>query len=115
MKMLLLRRREGFTLIEILIVVAIIGLILGMAVPAYMKSRTQARRQVCIDTLSQIESAKQLWGLEHGKKNGDAAIKDEIVGPGLYIKMTPTCPAGGTYDYTTIGENAKCNIEGHVL
>ena len=113
--MLLLRRRAGFTLIEILIVVAILGLLLGLAVPAYMKSRTQARKQVCIDTLSQIESAKQLWGLENGKKDGDSAPEDQIVGPNLYLKVKPTCPAGGVYDYKTIGQTAECNIEGHVL
>ena len=91
------------------------GILLGLALPAFMKSRTQARKQVCVDTLSQIESAKQLWGLEHGKKNGDTAVEAEIIGPNLYIKLTPKCPAGGTYDYKTIGENATCNIEGHSL
>jgi prepilin-type N-terminal cleavage/methylation domain-containing protein len=113
MTMLLLRRRAGFTLIEIMIVVAILGILLGLAVPAFMKSRTQARKQVCIDTLSQIESAKQLWGLENSKKNGDPVTEADIVGPNLYIKVQPKCPGGGTYDYQTIGTTTTCNIEGH--
>ena len=113
--MLLSRRSQGFTLVEILIVVAIMGLLLGLAVPAFLKSRTQARKQVCIDTLAQIESAKQLWGLDKAKKNGDLVTEADIVGPNSYIKVSPKCPAGGTYDYTTIGANATCNMDGHSL
>src|SRR5881227_2810389 len=63
-------QRRGFTLIEIMITVCIIGLIVGIALPAFMKSRTQARKQVCIENLAQIESAKQQWGVENSKKDG---------------------------------------------
>lgn len=107
--------RLGFTLIEIMIVVAIIGLIVAIALPNFMKSRNQARKQVCIENLSQIESAKQLWGVEKGKKEGDVVTQADIVGPLLYMKTPPNCPAGGNYDFTTIGANAKCDIPGHTL
>jgi len=108
-------RRRGFTLIEIMIVVAIIGLILGIALPAFLKSRTQARKQVCIENLSQIESAKQLWGLEHGKKEGDDVSQTDLVGDTLYIKKMPLCPGGGTYDFKSIGTTATCTQPDHVL
>ena len=98
-----------------MIVVAIIGLIVGVALPAFMKSRTQARKQVCISNLSQIESAKQRWGLENNKKDGDAPNDSDLFGEGSYIKVKPSCPGGGSYDLKSIGVNATCNEEGHVL
>ena len=108
-------RPSGFTLVELMITVGIIGLILGIALPNFMKTRTRARQQICIENLSQIESAKQLWGVENNKKDGDPATSADLIGPSLYIKRQPVCPAAGKYDFTTIGENAKCDQTGHVL
>jgi prepilin-type N-terminal cleavage/methylation domain-containing protein len=108
-------RRRGFTLVEILIVVAILGILLGLALPAFLKSRTNARKQVCIENLAQIESAKQLWGVEKGKKTGDVPSDDELIGPNNYIKVKPSCPAAGIYSFNGIGANATCTIDGHSL
>jgi prepilin-type N-terminal cleavage/methylation domain-containing protein len=107
--------RAGFTLLEMMIVVAILGILVGLAFPNYLKSRTQARKQLCIENLSQIESAKQIWGVEHGKKDGDVPTQDEIVGAGLYMKKLPVCPAGGVYDFAAVGSTATCTIPGHSL
>ena len=107
--------QKGFTLLEIMIVVAIIGIILAIAMPNFMKSRNNARQQVCIENLAQIESAKQIWGVETGKKEGDVASDSDLIGPMLYMKKKPDCPAGGTYDFQSIGTSATCNIPGHTL
>ena len=100
-----------------MIVVCIIGLIVGIALPAFMKSRLQARRQTCIENLSQIESAKQQWGLENGKKDGDAPSDSDLFGSDRYIKVKPSCAGAGTYDLKVIGVNATCTLasDGHVL
>jgi len=109
------RRRHGFTLVEIMIVVAVIGVILAISLPAFMKSRTQARKQVCIENISQIESAKQQWGVENSKKDGDSPTEADLVGDTRYIKKMPQCPGGGTYDFQSIGTVTTCTQEGHVL
>lgn len=111
------RRRAGFTLVEILIVVAIIGILVAVALPAFMKSRAQARKQVCIENLSQIESAKQQWGLENGKKDGDVPNEVDLIGDTKYMKKMPQCPGGGAYELQAIGRTATCSqrSDGHEL
>ncbi|HEY6226258.1 MAG TPA: prepilin-type N-terminal cleavage/methylation domain-containing protein [Verrucomicrobiae bacterium] len=107
--------KRGFTLLEIMIVVCIIGLLVGMAFPAFMKSRNQARKQACLENISQIESAKQQWGIEAGKKSGDVPGQADLIGTDRYIKIMPACPGGGTYDFQPIGTTATCTEAGHVL
>ena len=106
---------SGFTLVEILIVVAILGLLITIAVPNYVKTRTNAQRQMCIENLAQIEAAKQMWGVESAKTTGDIPTDVDLIGPSLYIKDKPRCPGGPHYRYNPIGTNAECDIPGHVL
>jgi prepilin-type N-terminal cleavage/methylation domain-containing protein len=109
---------KGFTLLEILIVVAILGILVGLAMPNFLKSRYRARQQMCIENLSQIESAKQIWGVENAKKDGDVPPPDQLVGPTLYMKKQPLCAGGGVYEFNAIGVNATCSLgstDGHSL
>jgi prepilin-type N-terminal cleavage/methylation domain-containing protein len=104
---------EGFTLVEIMIVVAIIGLLMTLAVPNFLRLRTKAQANACITNLNKIESAKQLWGLETGKKDGDVPAESDLVP--TYLKFMPRCPSAGTYDFMPIGENATCTASGHTI
>ena len=102
-------RKQGFTLVEIMIVVAIIGLLASIAIPSFMKARTQSQQNACINNLRQIESSKEQWALEMRKGNGVAVVTSEVL---TYIKNPSTatnCPAGGTVTFNAIGTNAACN------
>jgi len=85
--------KAGFTLVEIMIVVAIIGLLAAIAVPNFVKARTTAQMNACINNLRQIDGAIQQWALEQ-KKAASALVTEGDVTP--YLKNSVVCPAGGT-------------------
>ncbi|SRR5258705_9545576 len=98
------RKPAGFTLVEVMIVVAIIGLLASIAVPNFIHSRELAHRKVCVGNLRQLEGAVQSWALEKRKYNGDSIVSAELFGSASYIKTQVICPAGGTYSYGLVGD-----------
>lgn len=113
MKLRKMLGKKGFTLVEIMIVVAIIGLLAAIAIPNFVKARETAQKNACIANLKQMDGAKTLWALDNSKSTGDACVMTNLVT--LYIKKTPTCPASGTYDPKAIGTEPTCTVSGHTL
>ena len=84
---------KGFTLVEIMIVVAIIAILAAVAIPNFVKYRKNSQATACISNLKQIQGA-----VEQAKMAGVGTPGwTDIVGSTLYIKVTPSCPAGGSY------------------
>lgn len=105
-------RIRGFTLVEIMIVVAIIGLLMAIAVPNFVNARKTAQATGCINNLRQIDGAKQTWALEKGQGQDATPTSDDLK---PYIKLDskgniPGCPANGTYTIGSVGVLPTCSF-----
>jgi prepilin-type N-terminal cleavage/methylation domain-containing protein len=110
------KRPLGFTLVEIMIVILIIGILMSIAVPTFMRARDTSRRNVCISNLKYIDSRKEQFAMEAKLDNGATVLMTDIFP--VYLKSEPKCPGGGTYTINVIGVNPVCSqaaSNGHII
>jgi len=103
------KSQKGFTLIEALIVIVIIGIIAAVAIPKFANSKADSETKTCQGNLSIIQSAIAHYKFDNGS---DPATVAALV-TGGYLEVAPKCPSGGTYSITS-GVIA-CSETGHTL
>ncbi len=102
--------RKGFTLVEIMIVVLIIGILLAIAVPNFIKARETSRSKSCVANLKQIEAAKEQWCMDNKQATSATPADTDLYGSTAYVKNTPGCPSGGTYTIGDMATRPVCSI-----
>jgi len=109
--------QSGFTLVEIMIVVAIIGLLAAIAIPNFVKARTISQKNACIANLKQIDGAKATWALENKKVSSDTPVTTDLFGATAYVRDQPACPGGGSYTLEDVATKPACSLAatGHTL
>lgn len=108
---------RGMTLVEIMTVLGIIGILLIIAIPGWIRQREQSRGIACQENLTKIEHAKEIYTFDKNLNEGDQVEVDDLWeedGTG-YLKKEPKCPAGGAYYANPVNTDPTCSYNGSEL
>ena len=105
------KMKQGFTLVEIMIVVAIIALLAAIAVPSFINARSKSMQSSCFNNMRLLDGAMQQYALDYS--NSVATAMTQLVGTNGYIKDTPVCKGGGAYTLPTdLSGKTACSVHG---
>ena len=104
------RSKKGFTLVEIMIVVLIIGILLGIAAPQWVKARERSQRNSCLANMREFSHAKLRWAMENRLSGSAVPVQADLVPD--YIKKMPVCNSSGIYTLNNVDTEASCSIHG---
>ena len=107
-KKFLKKVRHGFTLVEIMIVVLIIGILLAIAVPNFIRARETSRAKTCQGNLKQMQSAKEQWAMDTRAATTATPTTTDLYGTDKYIKAEPVCPSNGDYTIGAMNADPTC-------
>lgn len=91
-----------------MIVVAILGILIAIAVPGWLRARLNSSMRSCQENLYKIDGAKEQWALETGQGATASPTEAMLYGETLYVRSPPVCPAGGTYTVNTLADRPTC-------
>jgi len=123
MKIFRSKNKTGYTMVEIVIVVLIVGFLLAIATPDFVTTRESSRAKACVGNLKQIDNVPQQDYMDNklcSSTYATAAITvSSLIGTNLYIRATPVCPPSGTYTippaitdspYSSVSGNASYTV-----
>ncbi len=107
------RKRAAFTLIEIMIVVAIIGMLAAMAIPNLSQAISTTRQRACTINRKNIDAAKLRWALETQQPETATPTDEDLFGAKRYLEHKPNCPVRGKYTLHAVEEKCSCSVTEH--
>ena len=99
------KHESGYSLLELMIAVTILGFLAVIATPHYLKARQESHKSTCMANMKRIEEAKELYAFNGGTK---VTVEWSDILP--YLKSQPNCPTGGTYANLVVGSPVYCTV-----